>query len=80
MAEDSDRSPNTNLPVEDESRRNFLKKAGRFAAITPPTVTLLLSTSMDSEAIAGSGGKLFPGGGATGGVFPGGGRGGKRFD
>ncbi|KLK92646.1 hypothetical protein AA309_13230 [Microvirga vignae] len=80
MVEDPDRSPNTNLPVEDESRRSFLKKAGRFAALTPPAVTLLLSTSMDSDAIAGSGGKLFPGGGATGGVFPGGGRGGKRFD
>jgi hypothetical protein len=29
---------------EIEDRRNFLKSAGRFAAITPPAITLLLST------------------------------------
>ena len=39
-----------------DSRREFLKAAGRFAAITPPTMTLLLSTSMNSSAVASSGG------------------------
>ncbi|PVE25970.1 hypothetical protein DC522_01655 [Microvirga sp. KLBC 81] len=68
------------LSAEDQARRDFLKKAGRFAVLTPPTVTVLLSTSMNSDAIAGSGGKAFPGGGATGGVFPGGDNGGKRFE
>jgi len=38
-------------------RRVFLAKCGRFAVITPPAVTMLLSTSMSSEAIAKSGGR-----------------------
>ena len=42
---------------EVEDRRNFLKSAGRFAAVTPPAITLLLSTSLTSDAIAHSGGK-----------------------
>ena len=40
---------------EIEDRRNFLKSAGRFAAVTPPAITLLLSTSLTSGAIAHSG-------------------------
>ncbi|KRR22282.1 hypothetical protein [Bradyrhizobium retamae] len=42
---------------EIEDRRNFLKSAGRFAAVTPPAITLLLSTSLTSDAIAHSGGR-----------------------
>lgn len=42
------------VPVED-GRRDFLKKCGSFAVITPPAVTFLLSTSMTSKAIASSG-------------------------
>ena len=42
---------------EVEDRRNFLKSAGRFAAVTPPAITLLLSTSLASDAIAYTGGK-----------------------
>ena len=41
---------------ERDDRRSFLKKAGTFAAVTPPAVTFLLSTSMSSKAIAASGG------------------------
>jgi hypothetical protein len=41
-------------PSEDNDRRNFLKKCGKFAAITPPTITMLLSTSLTSNAIASS--------------------------
>jgi hypothetical protein len=52
-------------------RRDFLKLAGKAAVVTPPAMSLLLSTSLDSEAIAGSDGKTFPGQGHTGGVFPG---------
>ncbi|WP_342239597.1 hypothetical protein [Inquilinus sp. OTU3971] len=48
----------------DQNRRDFLSKCGRFAVITPPAVTILLSTSLTSEAIAKSGGK-------TGGPFTG---------
>jgi hypothetical protein len=36
-------------------------KAGRFAAVTPPAITLLLGTSLNSRAIARSGG--WPGNG-----------------
>jgi hypothetical protein len=36
-----------------EGRREFLKKCGRFAAVTPPAMTLLLSvSSMPKEAHA----------------------------
>jgi len=38
-------------------RRDFVKKLGKFAALTPPTVTMLLHVSMNSPAVAGSGGK-----------------------
>ncbi|GEC37842.1 putative membrane protein YgcG [Sinorhizobium meliloti] len=41
-------------PAE-EDRREFLKACGRFAAVTPPAVTILLSTSLTSDAIAASG-------------------------
>ena len=37
-------------------RRDFLKKCGKFAAVTPPAITMLLSTSLTSKAIAKSGG------------------------
>ncbi|RWC30030.1 hypothetical protein [Mesorhizobium sp.] len=51
----SKRTPET-LVSEAQARREFLKKAGRFAAVTPPAVTLLLGTSLNSRAIAKSGG------------------------
>jgi hypothetical protein len=38
------------------ARRNFLKRCGKFAIVTPPTMTVLLSTSLDSPAVAASGG------------------------
>lgn len=41
---------------QDEDRRKFLKACGRFAAVTPPAMTMLLSTSLTSRAIAGSNG------------------------
>lgn len=41
---------------EDDDRRAFLKTCGKFAAVTSPTMTLLLSTSLTSRAIAHSGG------------------------
>ena len=39
----------------EQDRREFLEKCGRFAAITPPAVTLLLSTALSGKAIAASG-------------------------
>lgn len=46
------------LDTENEDRREFLKSCGKFAAVTPPAMTLLLSTSLTSAAIAGSGGRI----------------------
>lgn len=42
---------------ENRDRRDFLAKCGQFAAITPPAVTFLLSTSLTSKAIAASSGR-----------------------
>jgi hypothetical protein len=49
--------PNSPEAYEDEDRRKFLAACGKFAAITPPAMTLLLSTSLTSTAIAQSGGR-----------------------
>ena len=51
---------------EIEDRRKFLISAGRFAAVTPPAITLLLSTSLTSDAIAHSGGRDGNGNGGHG--------------
>lgn len=37
-----------------QSRRRFIEQCGRFAVVTPPAMTLLLSTSMNSSAVAAS--------------------------
>jgi|SRR5689334_23100531 hypothetical protein len=67
--DDSAREPM--MLSEDQARRAFLKKAGRFAVVTPPAITLLLGTSLDSRAIAkssggGSGGGYKSSGGGKG--------------
>jgi hypothetical protein len=46
----------TDLTGEEHARREFLKKAGRFAAVTPPAITFLLGTTLGSRAIAASSG------------------------
>jgi len=51
---------------EDEDRRQFLKSCGRFAIVTPPTVTALLSTSLTSTAMTNSGGGMGGKGGSKG--------------
>ena len=75
--------PGENLVPEAEARRNFLKNAGKFAAVTPPAITLLLGTSLSSKAIAKSGGGSHPGPGGpnpgqSGGTRPGHGWGDKK--
>ncbi|CAM5320591.1 hypothetical protein AFEL58S_00768 [Afipia felis] len=40
----------------DEDRRKFLAACGKFAVVTPPALTILLSTSLNSKAVAKSGG------------------------
>ena len=37
-----------------EDRRRFIQNCGRFAVTVPPALTILLSTSLSSEAIAKS--------------------------
>ena len=56
MKNKNDDEPAANAELEvDADRRKFLATCGRFAAVTPPAVTLLLSTSLNSDAIASSG-------------------------
>jgi hypothetical protein len=38
----------------ENDRRSFLKSCGRFAATVPPTMTVMLATSLTSNAIAKS--------------------------
>ena len=49
-----------------EDRRKFLAACGKFAAVTPPAITLLLSTSLNSPAVANSGGRDNSGSGSGG--------------
>ena len=68
---------NPELPEADEDRRSFLKSCGKFAAVTPPAVSILLSTSLNSDAIARSGGS-YGGGHGHGHGHRGGGHGHRR--
>ena len=55
-----------NRPREQtEARRRFLASCGKFALITPPAMTVLLSSTAQNYAVAGSGGA-----GAGGGSLP----------
>jgi hypothetical protein len=44
----------TNVEQSEDDRRSFLKNCGRFAVAVPPVVTMMLSTSLTSPAIAKS--------------------------
>jgi hypothetical protein len=50
-------APRTETGLDDD-RRKFLATCGQFAIVTPPALTVLLSTSLNSEAIAKSGGHV----------------------
>jgi len=52
--------------IADEDRRKFLATCGKFAAVTPPAITMLLSTSLNSKAIAKSGNNGYGNGGGDG--------------
>jgi hypothetical protein len=45
---------------EGTDRRAFLATAGKFAVVVPPAMTMLLSTTMNSPAIAQSGAPTAP--------------------
>jgi hypothetical protein len=49
-----------------EDRRKFLASCGKFAIVTPPAITMLLSTSLNSAAVAHSSGGRGDGGGGKG--------------
>lgn len=51
-------SDNQHAPLDqaDKDRRKFLASCGKFAVVTPPAITLLLSTSLNSTAVANSNG------------------------
>jgi hypothetical protein len=51
---------NSDHDFADQDRRRFLAVCGRFSVVTPPAITLLLSTSLNSQAIALSGGRGAP--------------------
>lgn len=60
------RGETDNHTQEEQARREFLKNAGRFAVVTPPSIALLLGTSLNSQAIAAShGARPGNGGGDT---------------
>ena len=46
--------PDAVRPEAGADRRAFLAKAGKIAVVVPPAMTVLLSTSMSSSAIAAS--------------------------
>jgi hypothetical protein len=48
--------PNPMVEAEAEDRQKFVAACGRFAVVTPPAITWLLSTSLHSTAVAQSGG------------------------
>jgi hypothetical protein len=48
-----DNSTDSNRQSEND-RRSFLKSCGRFAATVPPAMTMMLATSLTSNAIAKS--------------------------
>lgn len=68
----------TEASASENDRRRFLMSCGRFAATVPPAMTVLLSTSLTSEAIAKSTGNSGGGGGGGRGGGWGGGHGGGR--
>jgi hypothetical protein len=49
------------------ARRQFLASCGKYAALTPPTVVLLLSATGNNYAVAASGSGGTNGSGFTGG-------------
>lgn len=64
-----------NVPREQEDRREFLQKCGKFALVTPPVVSAMLTLSLGStSAVASVGPGGGSGGGSGGGTPTGGGR------
>lgn len=56
---DNSRGTSADTQSQDSSRREFLNKAGRFAVVTPATVTFLLATSTERSVATTPARKLF---------------------
>ena len=63
-------------PQGEGDRRAFLAACGKYGLLVPPSMTMLLSTTLTSPAIARSGGQAGGGGSGGGGGGSGGGGGG----
>ncbi len=50
----AEQDPSAHEPTANDDRRRFLAACGKFAVVTPPAMTMLLSTSLNSTAIAKS--------------------------
>jgi hypothetical protein len=62
---------NTENEAEIADRRKFLAACGKFAVVTPPAITMLLSTSLTSNAITASGGTFLKGNNGVGNGYDG---------
>ena len=49
-----------------EARRRFLARCGKFAAVTPPAIALMLNAAERNYAVAASGNNGFGNGGGDG--------------
>jgi len=54
------------ITESETDRRKFLASTGKFAAFVPPAMTVLLSTTLSSPAIAASAGATFNGNNGVG--------------
>jgi hypothetical protein len=54
--EPSPQQPESNADAPDDMRRRFLIRCGKFAAVTPPAIALILAESNRNYAMALSGG------------------------
>lgn len=54
------------LNSTNEARRAFLAKCGKFAAVTPPALTLMMTTTLSSGAMASTGCNAGRGNGSEG--------------
>ena len=65
MAREGDmdqRGHQTGIDDADDDRRKFLKSCGKFAAITPPALAVLMTTTLRAQASSGRGDNNPPGG------------------
>ena len=60
-------TPDVAVPESEVERRQFLRRAGKFAAVTPPAITMMLTASTVPAFAKGSGFNSGEGNGNEGG-------------